>query len=246
MQKCVASCVAAMALTGVLLCSTLSQAAENRATDSQSAHRAAKAPPFPPFDGFMLRSFSVALGLGGGGLQLDRGAAQQTGSGNPWQLGLGLRVGFLSLLFVDGGFSVGVGRDHRPMTGTLCRLIDPTDCFTAKTQIDATTAYIKGGLTLRYFFPIGAGWTIQTALLPGVGYRGAWLGRKLMCTGCPSESLAVDGGMMLSPELDISLASNEDGASKLGGAFGLRFEYEYFPKADLASTFWIKALIEIL
>ena len=203
-------------------------------------------PPYAPLSGFMLRPWAAALSLGAGAFWLNDDVSTREQVGTGYGGLFYLRVAFLYLLFVDAGFTPGGASDKAPFTERACDSFDGSDCENLKSSVGGTTLSTKVGLISRLFVPIDD-MVFQAAFLGGIGHRGVYLTRGIdACSDCSEEDLAIDGGTFLSPELDISYASNENGASRVGGAFGLKFEYERYLNGDLASAFWISAFAEIM
>ena len=119
-------------------------------------------------------------------------------------------------------------------------------CENLESTVSGTTLFAKGGLVFRVFVPVGDD-ALQLAFLGGFGHRGLNLHRKIpKCSDCTSKTLNIDGGTYLSPEIDLSWASNEHGKSRLAGAFGIKCEYEHHLKGDIGSALWFSLFVEVM
>jgi hypothetical protein len=217
-----------------------------RADTPPSEPRASQEKPYAALSGFMLRPWAAALSMGGGAFWPKDVASEREGVGAGLGMSLYGRAAFLYVLFVDAGFTAGSASDQATFRETTCDYFSGEDCSSSKSGVSAGTLSTKVGLIGRFFFPM-AGETWQVAALGAIGHRGVYLERSIDgCKDCTTHDLKIDGGAFLSPELDLSYASNGQGASRLGGAIGLKLEYERYLRGDIASAFWASIFIEVL
>jgi len=232
-----------------VLASTLALAS-TRTAHAETAHVEPLSPTpikrYPPLSGFMLRPWSAAVSIGGGAFWLKDVPSEREGAGTGLGGVLSLRASFLYLLFVDTGFAAGSASDKAPFRETTCDYFSGSDCSSSKSSVSGGSLSAKAGLIGRFFFPM-AGSTWQAAFLGAIGHRGMYLERSIDgCQDCSTKDLTIDGGAFLSPEIDLSYASNNDGSTALGGAVGLKLEYERYLGGDLVSAFWMSIFLEVL
>ena len=203
------------------------------------------APNYGKLSGVLFRPWGVALGMGGGGLYLKDEAASRVSAGSGAAFTMDGRFAFLHALWVSAGFGVGGASDNAQFSEEACSILEG-ECGSYESSVSVLTLNAKAGALLRTFIPI-SDWALQTTFVAGVGHRGVWYTRQIAnCGDCTSQDLDIDGGYLLSPEIDLSFTSNGDGRDRIAGALGLRFEYEYFLAGDLQSAFWIKLHLEVL
>ncbi len=203
-----------------------------------------------PLRGLESFPFSASLALGGGGLWVRDTVMEREKMGAPYGLPFSLRVGFLHYLFVDTRFDVAFADDRAPFALDACSVDTiggtpvgtPHDCKTYTSVVGGYSLAAKSGLVLRWFIPIGdSAW--QVALLGGIGHRGIHLKRQIdNCQDCPDADVHVDGGVFVSPEVDISWVPGRRLSAHW--AFGVRSEYERYLNGDLVGGLWISAFAE--
>jgi hypothetical protein len=220
---------------------------------SASAQASPGAPPasseptrYPILSGVVPRpyAFSLAL-LGAGGFWLQDSVLAREKISSPIGIPMSLRVSFLYFLFVEGGFGVVQASDDGSFRERACPVFGG-DCQDLESTVSGSTEWARGGVLFRAFVPLDDN-ALQLAFFGGIGRRGMHLTRKIpKCEDCSSLDLNVDGGTYVSPELDVSWASNEHGKSRLGGAFGIKCEYEHYLNGDIRSALWVSAFLEVL
>ncbi len=219
------------AVAGLLAIAGMARAdavhAQGGAASAPAATSAAPMEQDEPLRGLESFPFSASLALGGGGL---------------W--------GFLHYLFVDTRFDVAFADDRAPFALDACSVDTiggtpvgtPHDCKTYTSVVGGYSLAAKSGLVLRWFIPIGdSAW--QVALLGGIGHRGIHLKRQIdNCRDCPDADVHVDGGVFVSPEVDIPWVPGRGLSAHW--AFGVRSEYERYLNGDLVGGLWISAFAE--